>query len=157
DDQNARGLIQRVLDAGFLDHTERLPHRMMDVKSCLDWGEFKHEFPTLDLLYNSSILGQVPSPLFLNEDAIYALTHVVMFLYGFGTRKQTSIPVEQYDEFRLNLSVLLVIMCQEHHWDLLSELLLCWECVGYASTDIYERAWKALLSVQNADGAIPGP
>jgi len=152
-----RALIQRALDSGFLEHSERLPHRMMDIGSCLDWGGFEHPWPRLPELYAGSILCRVPSALHLDEDGAYALTHALMFLYGFGTREGVAVPPEQAGELRETLSMLLVAYGQQHHWDLLGELLLCWECVGYAPTPLSERAWDAFLSVQNEDGAIPGP
>jgi len=152
-----RALIQRALDSGFLEHSERLPHRMMDISSCLDWGGFQHPWPGLQELYAGSILGRVPSALHLDEDGAYALTHALMFLYGFGTREGVAVPPEQAGPLRETLSMLLVTYGQQHHWDLLGELLLCWECVGYAPTPLSERAWDAFLSVQNEDGTIPGP
>lgn len=157
DDLNQRKLIERVLDIRFLEHTERLPHRMMDISNCLEWGDFYHPFPSLESLYATSILAQIPCPLFLDEDAVYAITHVIMFLYGFGTRKTISIPVEQIEPLRRALSVLLVACCLEHHWDLLAELLLCWECIGLEACVVYEKAWDAFLGAQNDDGAVPGP
>jgi hypothetical protein len=152
-----RALIQRALDSGFLEHSERLPHRMMDIRSCLDWGGFEYPWPRLQELYASSILGRVPSALHLDEDGAYALTHVLMFLYGFGTREGVAVPAEQAGPLRETLSMLLVTYGRQHHWDLLGELLLCWECAGFAPTPLSERAWHAFLSVQNKDGAIPGP
>jgi hypothetical protein len=152
-----RALIQRALDSGFLECSERLPHRMMDISSCLDWGGFQYPWPSLQELYASSILGRVPSALYLDEDGAYALTHVLMFLYGFGTRDGVAVPPEQAEPLRETLSMLLVTYGQQHHWDLLGELLLCWECAGFVPTPLSERAWDAFLSMQNEDGSIPGP
>lgn len=157
DDPNQRELIQRVIDAHFLDHTERLPHRTMDIVSCLEWGEFRHAFPSLESLYASSILGRVPMPAFLNEDALYFLTHVIMFLYGFGIRRDVNLPAECTRNLGPVLSALLISCSAEHHWDLLAELLMCWDCIGLAPTSVSERAWEILLELQNEDGAIPGP
>jgi hypothetical protein len=157
DDPNQRELIQRVIDAHFLDHTERLPHRTMDIVSCLEWGEFRHAFPSLESLYASSILGRVPMAAFLDEDALYFLTHVIMFLYGFGIRKDVTVPAERTQNLGPVLSALLISCSAEHHWDLLAELLMCWDCIGLAPTFVSERAWEVLLQLQKEDGAIPGP
>ena len=157
DDPNQRELIQRVIDAHFLDHTERLPHRTMDIVSCLEWGAFRHTFPSLESLYASSILGRVPMAAFLDEDALYFLTHVIMFLYGFGIRKNVALPAERTQNLGSVLSALLISCATEHHWDLLAELLMCWDCIGLASTFVSERAWEVLLQLQKEDGAIPGP
>jgi hypothetical protein len=152
-----RELIQRVIDARFLEHTERLPHRMMDIVSCLEWGGFHHSFPSLESLCATSILAPGLCPLLLDDDGIYFLTHVVMFFYGFGIRTHPSLPADQLNALARVLSPLLIIASQERHWDLLAELLLCWECVELQPTFIYQRAWDALIGVQNKDGAIPGP
>jgi uncharacterized protein DUF6895 len=151
-----RRLLQRAIDAGFLDHTERVIHRQMDVGLYLEWGGFDHSWPSPEELYASSLLGRPASPLLLDENAVYALTHILMFVYGFGLRAAAT-PVAEAEAVRRTLSLLLVAACQEHHWDLLAELLLCWDCVGFALSPIYERSWQALLGEQRADGAIPGP
>ena len=156
DDPAQRELLQRAIDAGFLDRSERVVHRQMDVGLHLEWGGFKHNWPSPESLYDSSILAHSTSPLYLDENAIYALTHILMFVYGFGLRSPAT-PAAETEAVRRMLSLLLVASCQEHHWDLLVELLLCWDCVGFEVTPIYEASWRALLGVQREDGAIPGP
>jgi hypothetical protein len=156
DDPGRRAQLEAALAAGLLEHNERLPHRMMDVASCLQAGNFDHPWPSLSELYACSILGRIPSPLFLNEDGLYALTHVIMFRYRFGSRPMC-IPPHQVEPLQALLSTLLVVIAQESHWDLLAELLLCWEAIGYPATVTSERAWETLLSHQDGEGAIPGP
>ncbi|HMH41895.1 MAG TPA: hypothetical protein VK557_00305, partial [Pyrinomonadaceae bacterium] len=156
DNQDQREMLQRVIDARFLDHTERLPHRAMDIVSCLEWGGFRHHFPSLEALYFTSMLASVPNAAFLDEDAIYFLTHVIMFLHSFGTRKEIGAPLPEKTLGRV-LSTLLIACCREHHWDLIAELLLCWDCIGLPPTFITRRAWASLLDEQREDGAIPGP
>jgi hypothetical protein len=155
DDPVQREILQRAVDAGLLEQSERVVHRQMDVSLHLEWGGFRHDWPSLEELCAASILGKVPRPLFLDENAVYAITHVVMFLYGFGLRRtEASLETEAVREM---LSSLLVVSCQERHWDLLAELLLCWDCIAFAPTPVYERAWRALLGAQKEDGAMPGP
>ena len=155
DDLAQREILQRAVDAGLLEQSERVVHRQMDVSLHLEWGGFRHDWPSLEELCADSILGQHPRPLFLDENALYAITHVVMFLYGFGLRPAGA-SLETV-EVRDMLSSLLVVSCQERHWDLLAELLLCWDCIAFAPTPVYERAWQALLAAQEEDGAMPGP
>jgi hypothetical protein len=157
DDPAQREVLQRAVDAGLLEQSERVVHRQMDVSLHLEWGGFRHDWPSLEELCAASILGKVPRPLFLDENAVYAITHVVMFLYGFGLRRAGSSSSLETGEVREMLSSLLVVSCQERHWDLLAELLLCWDCIAFAPTPVYERAWRALLGTQKEDGAVPGP
>jgi hypothetical protein len=156
DDPGDRALIQRALDARLPEQLERLPHRMMDIASCLEWGGFEHPWPSLGQLYDASILGTTPSALLLSEDGMYGLTHVVMYLYGFGIRR-ARIPERQHESLRRLLSMLLVGVSQDRHWDLVAELLLCWEAIGYPATTLSDRCWEALLAAQQEDGSIPGP
>jgi hypothetical protein len=155
-DPDDRALIQRALDARLPEQLERLPHRMMDIASCLEWGGFDHPWPSLRRLYDASILGAAPSALLLGEDGMYGITHVVMYLYGFGIRR-ARIPQGRRDSLRRLLSMLLVGVSQDRHWDLLAELLLCWEAIGYPATALSDRCWEALLDAQQEDGTIPGP
>ncbi len=157
EDSERRAAVQRALDAGYLGHTERLPHRMMDVASCLECGGFDERFATLTELYESSLLSPVPCPIHLNEDSIYAITHIIMFLYDFGLRSSLSVPVEDRGSLAECLSALLIAVCHEHHWDLVAELLVCWDCVGLEPDLVYAKAWEALAQVQRCDGAVPGP
>ncbi len=157
DDPAQREILQRAVDAGLLEQSERVVHRQMDVSLHLEWGAFRHDWPSLEELCAASILGKNPRPLFLDENAVYAITHVIMFLYGFGLRRTGAAASLETEEVRDMLSSLLVASCQERHWDLLAELLLCWDCIAFAPTPVYERAWRALLGAQKADGAMPGP
>jgi hypothetical protein len=159
DDPQQRELIQRVIDAGFLDQVERVPHRMMDVRLTLEWGDFRHPWDSLEALSLTSILPHEPRALHLDESSLYSLTHVIMFLYGFGTRLDATSPLsdEQRRRFLRTLSMLLVTSAQEHHWDLLCELLLCWDCLRFPPTPLYWTAWAALLHEQRPEGAFPGP
>ncbi len=157
DDPAQREILQRAVDAGLLEQSERVVHRQMDVSLHLEWGGFRHDWPSLEELCAASILGKTPRPLFLDENAVYAITHVIMFLYGFGLRRTGAAASLETEAVRDMLSALLVASCQERHWDLLAELLLCWDCIAFAPTPVYERAWRALLGAQTADGALPGP
>lgn len=157
DNLEQRELLQKLINIGFLDSLERVPHRMMDVRLTLENADLQHSWPSLEEMYKTSILSAIPCALHLEESAIYALTHVIFFLYGFGTRKNVSIPCKDLVGLRHTLSMLLAIACQEHHWDLLGELLLCWDCIELEPNLVYEEAWKTFLEQQQTNGAIPGP
>ena len=157
DNLQQRGLIERALESGFLAHSERQPHRMMEVRMCLDWGGFNHPWPSWETLWESSLLSQIPNALYLDEMPTYALTHVILFYYGFGTRHAGSAPPASVQGLRDVLTLLLVCACQDGHWDLLGELLLCWNCIGLEQGAIYQQAWETFLGKQQEDGAFPGP
>ena len=142
---------------GLLDYSERLPHRVLEVRLCLEWGEFAHSWPDFETLAATSILAHPLHAIYLDEEALYAFTHVIMFLYDFGARPSPFLAPAQREQLRQTLTLLLVAACQDHHWDLLGELLICWDCVRLPADPIYEHAWLAFAAAQQDDGAIPGP
>lgn len=152
-----RALIRRVLASGFLDHTERIPYRSMELVACLESAGIPHPYPTLHALYRTSILQRVPNPLFLDEDGLYAVTHVLMYLHGIGTRARPAVPAGERPALIDSLAAQIVIAAQEHHWDLLAELLLCWECLSFPPEHIVLKGWQALAARQDGQGGIPGP
>ncbi|HEV8541419.1 MAG TPA: hypothetical protein VGR78_03420 [Verrucomicrobiae bacterium] len=152
-----REVLERLLRLNLVMHTERLPYRLMEVVFCTEWAGLRHSLPTMNSLYRRSILAGVPCPIYLHDDDIYSVTHVLMYFFAMGTRSGVALP--SHDSRRLNevLSALIVVACQDHHWDLLAELLLCWDCLGNEASIIYERGWKELMKIQQRNGALPGP
>ena len=158
DDPEQRELLQRVVDAGLLDHAERVPHRMMEIRLALEWGGLRHSWPGLADLCESSILKKVPCALHLSEPAAYAFTHAIMFFYAFGTAPvPVASPVTAVEGLCRTLSMLVVIYCQERHWDLLGEVLICWDCIGFSDSILHQKAWDTFLSTQKRNGTFPGP
>lgn len=157
DDIEVRALLERVLAARFADHAERVPHRRMDVRLSLEWGRLPVDGPGMGELAADSLIARVPSPLLLDEFETYTLTHLIMFYYRHGTTVDAQPIVSELDDLRWLLSALLVMACQDCHWDLLAELLLCWDCVGFELGGVQRAAWDAFLDCQHDDGAFPGP
>lgn len=157
EDAEMRQLIQRAIDAGYLEQSERFPNRMMDIRSCLDMGGLEADYPSLPELYDRSILAGRLSALLLSEEDLYAITHVLMFLFEFGTRESASVSEASRRDLERLLPGLLVLVGQEHHWDLMAEVLICWESLGLPPSDVSERAWRELEELQDAEGAVPGP
>jgi hypothetical protein len=152
-DRGLEELVQRVIDAGYLDAVERLPHRLMDVRMTLELGNWHHSWRSQAELFPTTVLGKEQSALLLDEGSTYALTHVLLFWFGFGLHRR-ELPSQSLQPL---LAQLVVSACQERHWDLLTELLLCWDCADLPATVVSELAWDALLGVQNEDGSFPGP
>ena len=152
-----REQIQRALDVGLANQAERLPYQKMELLLSLERGEFSVDWPTWEDLGRSSILAQTPDALYLDEETIYALTHDIMFLNGFGTKRRVLPSWSDGISLRQTLSRLIVRVSQERHWDLLGELLLCWDCLGFDQTTIIQRGWTAFLAMQQDDGSFLGP
>jgi hypothetical protein len=152
-----REVLERLLRLDYLMHTERLPYRLMEVVCCADWAGLRHSLPSMRSLYRRTILAETRCPLYLHDDDIYAITHVLMYFFALGTRSGATVPTRQPRQLNEMLSTLIVIACQDHHWDLLAELLLCWDCLQNEPSAIYERGWRILFELQNDNGSIPGP
>jgi hypothetical protein len=154
EDLTQRALLQRTIDKGLLDHYERSPFRMMDVRVSLDMGGFRSSWPSVDELYESTSTFRSLNALHLDEASIYVLTHAIMFLYYYGTRPDAPADPPDDTQVRLTLANLLISMCQGGHWDLLGELLICWDCMGLPDETVYRKAWAAFLTAQAQDGSF---
>jgi hypothetical protein len=152
-----RSLLMRAVSADMLRQTERVPHRLMDIRACLDLAQIECPLPCLESLFERSILATMPSAVWVGEDDLYALTHVLMFLTGFGTRQEQRLSIERRESIGDLLGTLIAIAAMDRHWDLLAEFLICWKGLDLGVHQIVERAWEALEAAQNEDGSIPGP
>lgn len=157
DDAEFRTVLERGLAARFADHSERTPHRKMDVRLSREWGDLVDDGPGMRELVADSLVARSPSPILLDEFETYTLTHLIMFYYRHGTTPDVEPIVPELEALESTLSGLVVMACQEEHWDLLAELLLCWDCVGFAIGRVQRAAWDAFLATQRADGSFPGP
>lgn len=157
DNLEQREVLERLLRLNYVMHTERLPYRLMEVVFSTEWAGLRHPLPSMKSLYGRSILADIPCALYLHDDDIYAITHVLMYFFALGTRSGVAVPTRQLKRLNQTLSTLIVMACQDHHWDLLAELLLCWDCLGNEVSVMYERGWKALLEIQQDNGSLPGP
>jgi hypothetical protein len=156
DDDLMRARLQKAIRAGWLNQTERLPHRAMNIRWSLDQCGLEGDFPTLSDLYRHSILASPPSPILLSERDLYALTHVVMYVCDYGRRSPDLVPRDHLDALAASLGALVVVAARDRHWDLLAEFLLCWSCLELPESAVIEQGWAALERAQLPDGAVPG-
>ena len=100
DTTRQRKLLQRAVDAGILDHSERLPHRIMEERLALDWCHVEHRLPGWAELFAGSVLGgSTPTPLHVERETAYQITHVLLFLYGFGSRPRPPVDPGRADNY----------------------------------------------------------
>ena len=157
DDCRMRQLVTRAVSGNLLDQSERVPHRLMDIRACLDLADIECSLPTLEALLEHSILAANPKAILMGEDDLYALTHVLMFLCCFGTRRDCRLSIDRRESLAALLGGLLSVAALDRHWDLLAELLICWKGMDLDTHPIVDGAWEALAAAQNEDGSIPGP
>jgi hypothetical protein len=155
DAQDLRLKVQSAVDAAAVSHIERVPYRLLEMRVALDWAGIKHSLPSARDLYSDTILGRPLLTPMLASEGIYAITHVILFGSRFGLT-QSSLPASlQPGRIRAVLCDLLVVTCQESNWDLLGELLLCWDCMGFEPSPLTSAAWASFLGAFRADGSVP--
>jgi hypothetical protein len=152
-----RNMVRRALAAGIVDHADRLPYHMMEERLILEWGGFAHDLPNMPELAARSMLSRRLRALRLTARTAYQLTHDVMFLAGLDPSRGVPADIVDFENLPRVLADLLVSFAGEGHWDLLGELLLCWDCLRLPHDRLYYQAWALLLAQQAADGSFPGP
>jgi hypothetical protein len=150
--------LQSAVDAGALSQIERLPHRLLELRAALDWAGVVHSLPTIGDICAQTILGKALSAPLLTDSAIYAVTHVIIFGCRFSLLQGALPGWLRSAPVRTLLCDLLVVTSQERNWDLLGELLLCWDCLGFEHDQVTAAGWASFLDAFRADGAVlPGP
>jgi len=149
-----RHRLQSAVDAGALSQTERLPHRLLELRAALDWAGVVHSLPSTGDICARTILGKALSSPLLSDSAIYAITHVLIFGSRFGLRQDVLPGWLRSPPVRSLLCDLLVVTSQAQNWDLLGELLLCWDCIGFKHDLVTSAGWASFLEAFRADGAV---
>jgi hypothetical protein len=155
DERELRQHLQQAVDMGVLAQIERLPHRQVELRAALDWAGIKHSLPPVEDLCAETILGQPLSAPLLSDYAIYAITHVIIFACRFGLLRDALPGWMRSATIKTLLSDLIVVTSQERNWDLLGELLLCWESIGFPRNRLSVAGWESFLDVFRPDGAVP--
>jgi hypothetical protein len=106
----------------------------------------------LDGLLRNTLLGHLPEPWTVEQNAGYSITHAVFHVTGWGARPDR-IPPEIVDYLRLWTPVWKHECGQRRLWDLLGEWLAVDACLPDAVLDV--EHWLLLASAQAADGALP--
>jgi hypothetical protein len=146
--------IQRIIDTGLIEQAERLPHHIMIERTVFDWGGFRHGLPSLAQLTPMTMLVRQPDALYQTTSSAYELTHDIMFGYMLGERDAGELAPERDRVHRL-LTDALVRFQREGHWDLVGELLMCWDTLDLPRDPVYEAGWSAFTAMQDVDGSIP--
>ncbi len=155
DARELRQCLQQAVDMGVLSQIERLPHRQVELRAALDWAGVTHSLPLVANLCAETILGQPLSAPLLSDSAIYAITHVIIFACRFGLLRGCSPGWLRSLRISTLLSDLIVVTSQERNWDLLGELLLCWDSIGFEHNRLSLAGWESFLDAFCADGAVP--
>ena len=90
----------------------------MEERLALEWCDLDHQLPSGRASWRLHPGGSTLTPLHVDAEIAYQVTHVLLFLYGFGSASRP--PVESLRTERLQplISDLLVVFCAKRHWDL---------------------------------------
>lgn len=149
-------MVEQAIDADVLGHSERLPYHIMEERTVLDWSGFQHRLPAMAALMKRSFLVRPIDAVYLTERSTYELTHNLMFGFSLGETSPDEFSWLDRDELLHVLTDSLVRFERERHWDLVGELLLCWDCLGLVHNRTYADGWRRLVAHQAADGSVPG-
>lgn len=153
EDLVARAGIQRVLDRGYMDRRERNCWEKVDLKYYLDLGGLRHRIPGFSRLLAESSLAAGPALPYATRFDLYALTHLVFGLSGFGRTPDLPRSVPDVDGYSRAALALCLSM---EDWDLVGEFLASRICLGLAGGGIDRAAALALADAQDPQGFIPG-
>lgn len=152
-----RNVVRHAVAAGVVNCADRLPYHMMEERLLLEWAGFTPDLPGLGELAARSMLTRSLRALRFTERTAYQLTHDIMFLAGLDPTRGVPDGTVDVENLHRVLADLIVSFSGEGHWDLLGELLLCWDCLHLPHNRLYDHAWALLLSQQAEDGSFPGP
>ncbi|MFI5535420.1 DUF6895 family protein [Nocardia sp. NPDC051900] len=128
------------------------PLSRLELRYALELGRFPHTLPPMDELVGVTIAAAEPDPIWLRDDEVYALTHVVFYATDFAAR-----PLRTAPALVATMRTLLGTYLAAGDMDLAGELLLCLLAVTQDDSAITTHGWRALTRRRLADGAVPGP
>jgi hypothetical protein len=150
-----RERLQTILDNDTVLASERLPYRLLELRYLLDLCSFSHSLPSLEAIGKRCFLRKEFNPIDVMDQDVYALTHATFYLSDFGGKP---VPLGGCGrESREAVTMLLVMMAQRQHWDLVAELLLALYCLGNEENPLTDAIWNALARAQLSSGTIKTP
>jgi Domain of unknown function (DUF6895) len=95
--------------------------------------------------------------IYITDGESYSITHALFYLSDFGSRSIAGLSPSQREHIHWVVEHLLGMYICAGNWDLVSELMVSYQCLGQTTSDIYALGWQSLIDAQWPCGAIPGP
>ena len=152
---STRRALQNVLDRKFLDRTERSAAAQVDLKYYLDLLGLRHALPDAATLFERSTLVEPPSLVHAQRIDLYATTHLIFHLSGFGADGIRGATNAQLSSIREYVALALAMCLAEEDFDLAAEFLICRICLRTSPDELSRYASDALLQAQQPAGFIP--
>lgn len=132
---------------------ERLPYRMLEQAWLRRLHNGKSHEEDFALWAGMSCLHLVPDLFNESTDAVYALTHALMYVC-FDREAVVPLPL---DELTGYLESWLIIYIDREDYDIAGELLLAWTLTGRPFNDVALFAWHCLQHIEQRVGFLPAP
>jgi hypothetical protein len=151
--------LRFLLDIGYFDAMDRVPHRQMDLNYSLAGIGIDSEKGGLRECYLRTCAGQGQSSVRYSIHDIYSLTHAIFYLSDVGCAPQLpDLSSAEADRLREQLVIHTVALMRIDNIDVLGELLLCWVMTRVPATPFNRRIFAvAMARVRGAvldNGAI---
>jgi hypothetical protein len=147
-------LLRRMRWWGYPAGSEAVPHRMLEREVFFWRAGCVREEPDWDRRYRDTTLGQRCSPVYLDLEQAYSVTHTLFYLTDFGGRR-LALPAGDLRYVRRLVTALLIHYGRVGNWDVLGELLMVVPSVGGCDATVYAWAADAFARARRADGAVP--
>ena len=155
-ENDRRVMIQKALRNTNACIVERVPYRQLELRHILDAGGFAHNLPTYRELWSRTLLAQRPNLLFLSDEDVYSITHVLFYVSDFSARKIEFLAPQEIDYVHDAVCHLVGVYLRRKNWDLVGELLMAERCLRKTSR-FSVMAWRHLMEAQHPDGRMDGP
>jgi hypothetical protein len=132
------------------------PSRLMDLRYSLDAMSISNSLPKMASLFKKTLLAKNPPILYLSQFDVYAITHIIFYLSNFGLRKIEEMSISQMHYVRWLIDALMGLFLYQKNWDIVAELLMCYQCLNFYSQPLCSIAWNNLMRTQKKDGSFTG-
>jgi len=151
-----RKMIQKIVQNSNVCAIERVPYRQLELRHILDAGGFAHSLPSYCDLWNRTLLAHRPNLMFLSDDDVYSITHVLFYLSDFSATKIDFLAEREIERIHETVVHLLGVYIRRKNWDLAAELLAAEKCLRRTSRHS-AMGWRLLMQAQGTDGRMDGP
>jgi hypothetical protein len=152
-DPDFSAVLRSALRSGYVDHTERLPYRRLELAWLLAlWDDLPVEYAPHR---QGSILSGRPHPLHMSVPDLYALTHTLFYLTDFG---RYAGPDElNSPDLSQCLDACMTWQLFEENVDTVGELLMSALLLPTPASPTAMVCWDAINVLWDEFGFLPGP
>jgi len=147
-----RSELEALLEARNVTRVERTPTRQLELRYVLELAGLRHNLPSWREIYRRTLAATRPVTASLEPSDIYAITHTVFYVTGFGRNPDRALSRAERVRLIRMTDEIQERMIGAHHWDLVAELILARCCLAGGRTFADQAAWEALARAQAEEG-----